>query len=1065
MGQKAAVRVSSFVVLTLVLVVVVLLIAVRPGSALDEAPLPPIGGDVQSVDTEGFYASYRCTYDSMKIDDAGLISDIEIATIVLTDDDGAIIDELHMRYSWADGRMMIQIIESGLEPMPLESLDDQRRTGLDMVSPDPWLPLDGSSYVLLEGWSADGNNSPYAVDLETYSDLVIEPAPVTTLEEHGWVWNVVPYVGGYSYTRDEVDDDGGPTRTTKERIGFSYTAWYHEGTGLLLAADSAQERFVFETNYERHHSSGRVVVHPLGVLYSHQCVLVDTNLNLGAPPPDVPAAGVLPDGEEPGDDGEAVVGEGPVTDTDETGTDGEDGSGDEEVDPAAQAAAAGATALLAGGWLIAETVSGRRRRDESDAGTVPLAPTGPVPSDMVPTEEDRYWDERNRMERAAALRAHQQFADDQWGKFTDRCRDRAAADRAAAAAERHDRQLRRTAADRLEDMATDKGYRDFVSFMDRQLEAGTLPSWHQLEEMRNGIVKRVGDQAAIDKYYEKSDVRTFLEGCQDTAARGVGKVVRTAHGSVAGRGAEWLVRNPGVPLRIGLAAGTGGYSELVLLPVDAWDAMEAAADRKMAEQNRELTYWEATKEIIKTGAWHVGGELVGDGISKISQMRGGGVAAGREAAEEAADVAARRASRRAGAQTGDDFVRRVKARLPEQQAARVAREAEEAAARKAAGRALTPDELIELRKAEHLKRVAPRRAAEIDRSTIRAALADGRPPPDARALKAAREAVEKGEVLVRAPKNWVAENALPGEVIPRNHLHETGLTARQAEAAGRICADEEVVFTVRTINMDSMADIRNGTGVPKGVFVKPKTINEIDTYLGATRRGKVGLFEPVMPDPDTVPPELLERILKRFDERSVEFKKMKTDPVFQKSLRDGVSEVKDGVVYNVPTGQPYVGDPDLGFVQDAPTKKFLTSGDRYERVMQRYRTDVGGQHGGEMTIVHDLTSGRGLRPGTPDYAEAHEGAVALRNKLQSAYLKGEVAVEIHADGVLRRGPVGADINLTPSADEILVDVAESAPAAGSPGPIGGAVASGPPQGTGGAVGSTIGREFEETPDA
>ncbi len=995
MGKKAAVRASSLVVSTLIFVVVVLLIAVRPGSALDEAPLPPIGGDVQSVDTEGFYALYRCTGHNSESIDQGYLP-----------------DEVYYRYSWADGRMMYHIVGSGTEPIQFEIPRAHATIGL-FIGPGPWLPVVGSSYLVIEGWSEDASHHPSIMYQIGYSDLRFEPGPATTPGEHGWEWSVVHYTGDSTSTLDEEDRSDGRDRTTKERIGYSYNAWFHESTGLLLAIDSTQELLQYETNYE---SFGHPLVRPLGVLRSGECALIDTNLrNLGASLPDVPAAGVLPDGEEPGSDEEGIVGEGPVTDTDETGTDGEDGSEEEEVDPVAQAAAAGATALLAGGWLLAETVSVRRRRDESDAGTVPLSPTGPISSDMTPTEEDRYWDERNRMERAAALRAHQQFADDQWGKFTDGCRERAAADRAAAAAERHDRQLRRTAADRLESMATDKGYRDFVKFMNSPLKTGAiLPSWHQLEEMRNGIVKRVGDQAAIDKYYEKSDVRVFLEGCHDTAARGVGKAVGSAHGSVAGRLAEWLVRNPLVPARIGLAVATGGWSELVFLPFDAWDAMETAADQKMAEQNRELTDWEATKQILWTGAWHVGGELVGDGISKIAKMRGGGAAASREAAEEAADAAARRASRRASAQTGDDFIRRVEANLA---AKRTLREA-----------------------GEELPDAATRRAAE---------------------------ALDHGSNPIRAPRdNYVKNWAREGEVIPLNHLHETGYTSRDIRSAGQLCADEGVEIGARTTNIDSMQKIRSEMALPKHVDVKAKTINELDTYLGASEadKGLVGYFEPTNPDPSKVPAELREEVSKRFVERFDEYKKLSQDVDFQKLLNNQTFEIRDGKIFDVATGKPFAGDIDAVFVRDKATGKYLTSGDRFDRVMARWRAKVGGQHGVEMNVVDDIASR--YRPGTLQHAAGTEKGLALRGNLQASHTANkEIVCVFGADGVVRRGPIGADINLMPSADEILVDVAESAPAAGSSVPIGGTGASGPPQGTGGAVGSTIGRELEGTPDA
>ena len=388
-------------------------------------------------------------------------------------------------------------------------------------------------------------------------------------------------------------------------------------------------------------------------------------------------------------------------------------------------------------------------------------------------------------------------------------------------------------------------------------------------------------------------------------------------------------------------------------------------------------------------------------------------------------------------------MRRVKARLPEQQAARVAREAEEAAAREAAGRALTPEELIDMRKAEHIKRATARRGVE------------------------AKEMAERiGDSKRIHSDDWLSQHAREGEVVPLNHLHETGYTSRDVRATSQICADEGVDIGARTTNIDSMQKIRNGTARAKPPEIKAKTINELDTYLGAREadKGLVGYFEPTKPDLSKVPAELRQEVSDRFVKRFEEYKKLSQDVDFQRFLKDQRFEIRDGKIFDVATGKPFAGDIDAVFVRDTATGKYLTSGDRFDRVMARVRAEAGGQHGVEMNVVPDIASR--YRPGTLQHAAATEKALALRGKLQASHTAGdEVVCVFSADGVVRRGPIGADINLTPSADEILVDVAESAPAAGSPGPIGGAVASGPPQGTGGAVGSTIGREFEETPDA
>ncbi len=138
------------------------------------------------------------------------------------------------------------------------------------------------------------------------------------------------------------------------------------------------------------------------------------------------------------------------------------------------------------------------------------------------------------------------------------------------------------------------------------------------------------------------------------------------------------------------------------------------------------------------------------------------------------------------------------------------------------------------------------------------------------------------------------------------------------------------------------------------------------------------------------------------------------------------------------------------FIKDKATGKYLTGGDRYERVLQRWKTEVGGQHGVEMNVVKDVTAP--YRPGTAAHDEAFRKGTELQQKLQASHTshKKEIVVRFDADGALRRGP--RDINLTPSADQIFVEGAEGA-------------ARTAPTGIGGTAGSTIGREWEGRPNA
>jgi hypothetical protein len=251
--------------------------------------------------------------------------------------------------------------------------------------------------------------------------------------------------------------------------------------------------------------------------------------------------------------------------------------------------------------------------------------------------------------------------------------------------------------------------------------------------------------------------------------------------------------------------------------------------------------------------------------------------------------------------------------------------------------------------------------------------------------------------------------------------------------------------------MESMRHIRDGTALPKSLDIKAKTINELDTYLGAkpSDKGLVGYFKPVEPDFSKVPAELQDGVRKRLAERLEEVAKLSKDTKFQGLLDDGVLKIEGGKIIDTATGKPFAGDIDAVFIKDKATGKYLTSGDRYERVLRRWKSEVGGQHGVEMNVVKDVTAP--YRPGTPSYDEAYAAGTKLQHKLQASHTSGkEIVVRFDADGALRRGP--RDINLTPSADQILVEGAEGAGRAA-------------PTGIGGTAGSVIGREWEGRPDA
>lgn len=253
-----------------------------------------------------------------------------------------------------------------------------------------------------------------------------------------------------------------------------------------------------------------------------------------------------------------------------------------------------------------------------------------------------------------------------------------------------------------------------------------------------------------------------------------------------------------------------------------------------------------------------------------------------------------------------------------------------------------------------------------------------------------------------------------GAMVDPNLIHHTGYTADQLDGLRRVAQEHNVVSGTRLTNMDSMRHIRDGTGLPKPLDVKSKTIGQLDVYLGANEadRGLVGLFQPQRTPDEAyraavesleaagrpVPPNLRTQIQERWTLRSQEIEKTN----FASLRESGISvDTSRGVVTNA-DGVPYAGDIDPVFFRNATTGEYL-SGDEYLKVMETYKNSgVAGQHGAEVNLLGDLT--RGMEPGSPEWHEAYNNAVKLQDKLGATHTSGsELVVEMGPDGILRRG--------------------------------------------------------------
>ena len=138
-------------------------------------------------------------------------------------------------------------------------------------------------------------------------------------------------------------------------------------------------------------------------------------------------------------------------------------------------------------------------------------------------------------------------------------------------------------------------------------------------------------------------------------------------------------------------------------------------------------------------------------------------------------------------------------------------------------------------------------------------------------LRSFGEMIEGGKL----PRDAWVRNLPEGAVIERNWLHEIGYSQEQIDAMAAIARARPgkpgYVISSRATNMDSMHWIRTGDAIRKPPEIKAKTINKLDSYIGASD-ADVGLVGYFRPDPPTNVPKGLEGVVqRRYDERVKEY--------------------------------------------------------------------------------------------------------------------------------------------------------------------------------------------------
>ncbi|MBY8850219.1 hypothetical protein K7G98_17990 [Saccharothrix sp. MB29] len=159
-----------------------------------------------------------------------------------------------------------------------------------------------------------------------------------------------------------------------------------------------------------------------------------------------------------------------------------------------------------------------------------------------------------------------------------------------------------------------------------------------------------------------------------------------------------------------------------------------------------------------------------------------------------------------------------------------------------------------------------------------------------------------------------------------------------------------ITYDVRPTNPHSVRWLEQGA-VPKPVEIKAKTINELDTYLGASPDavGLVGYFAPVRPDLSTIPHELHAQVRERYRNREHEYGELRADinrleaqGTFRVNRDNGTVEM------NTPTGyKPITGDHDVFDMRLHDGRRL--SGNSYDLASWLLvRRNSGVQHGAHM---------------------------------------------------------------------------------------------------------------------
>lgn len=212
---------------------------------------------------------------------------------------------------------------------------------------------------------------------------------------------------------------------------------------------------------------------------------------------------------------------------------------------------------------------------------------------------------RTEAEHAALMADHERFRDQSWDELRARVRLETAEEMAEIAIEQLEAERLRRRGDRLHDVLAEMDHsplrESMLDFLDRNPSPSDDDFWRLREIMR----QQEADQRVIDALGDQSELSMALEGIQEDVAW---------LAEMAGQpGMAMMIRNPEIPVRLGVAYATGGLSEVALAPIDVWNTLDDKADAMLEAENRDLTTAEITIEIAQAVVIEYLGARLGGG--------------------------------------------------------------------------------------------------------------------------------------------------------------------------------------------------------------------------------------------------------------------------------------------------------------------------------------------------------------------------------------------------------------------------------------------------------------------